>query len=130
MIRFKNFKIASEFDDSMLETRLRSLINMADEYSTMEFGKDIVITGLLRTQQEQNEIYKKNPDYIKKPWKSVHQYGRGCDLRSSIYTSKEIAKFVDFLNMLTYDPKRPNKKTCTFHNVGKGDHLHLQVSSN
>ena len=41
----------------------------------------------------------------------------------------EFGKFIEkFINdNWIYDPGRPDKKCCLFHNTGQGYHLHLQV---
>ena len=51
---------------------------------------------------------------------------RGVDLRC--YDS-EIGYLIEQRTnrKWTYDPARPEKKCCMYHNVGQGAHLHLQV---
>ena len=52
----------------------------------------------------------------------------GLDLRCpSQGHGQEVEKWVN-ANWI-YDPSRPEKKCCIFHNVGNGWHLHLQVHS-
>lgn len=56
---------------------------------------------------------------------------RGIDLRSWEYTSHELKKIESYINSdWVYDPERPEMKCCIIHDVGKGDHIHLQVHPN
>ena len=56
-------------------------------------------------------------------------YYRGVDLRSYIYADP--AGMADDINLVwIYDYKRPKKRCVIYHNVGRGIHLHLQVSYN
>lgn len=51
---------------------------------------------------------------------------RGLDIRSWIYDEPQ--KIVDDINKhWEYDFKRPEKKCAILHNIGKGEHIHLQV---
>lgn len=59
---------------------------------------------------------------------SVHYVNplRGLDIRSWVF--KHPQEIVDDINAhWTYDFNRPNKKVAMLHNVGKGEHIHLQV---
>ena len=128
MIQYKTDRQKREWESNDLSWRLRYLVEAVARYSFVEFKKEIVITDLIRTQEEQDEIYKNNVRYQESPWKSVHQFGRGCDLRTSIYTVSEIEILKDFANFFTYDKDRPKKQTCLVHDVGVGLHFHLQVN--
>jgi hypothetical protein len=51
---------------------------------------------------------------------------RGIDLRCSALEWGRAVE--DYLNKRwSYDPSRPEMKICSYHNVDKGWHLHLQV---
>ena len=129
MIQFKTDRINRQWNGDFATTRLISLMNMINLYSEIEFDKSIIITDLVRNQDEQDHIYRNNEKYKVKPWKSTHQFGRAADIRSRIYSKEEIEKLVTFANNVTYDPTRPDKKTCLCHDVGSGIHLHLQTLS-
>lgn len=126
MIEFKTRRIEEEWSSGALSHKLTQIIGVIAIYSKIKFKKNIVITGIYREQKEQDEIYGNLEEYKNNPWRSVHQFWRGVDLRSSIYTNKEITDLVNFVNNIPYDTSRPNKKTCTYHNVGSGDHIHVQ----
>lgn len=62
---------------------------------------------------------------------SVHEEDplRGLDLRSR--DMKDPQAIADEINKhWVYDRKRPWKKCCLFHNVGRGFHFHLQTHKN
>ena len=66
--------------------------------------------------------------YEKRDYSSVHSTIplRGFDLRSRNFIDPQ--KIADEINsQWIYDPQRPEKKCCVFHDVGKGPHFHLQV---
>jgi len=85
-----------------------------------------MLTCVLRTQDEQDDIYKDNPRYKDNPWKSVHQYNRGFDLRTHDMEADMVKDLADFMNRIVYDKNRPDKKTCKVHDVGRGMHFHIQ----
>ena len=129
MIQYKTDRINMEWNGNLVTKKLVNLMTMINLYSEMEFNKSIIITDLIRHQDEQNHIYRNNVKFQQKPWKSTHQFGRAADIRSSIYTTDEIEKMVSFANMVTYDTSRPNKNTCLAHTVGSGFHIHSQTLS-
>lgn len=56
---------------------------------------------------------------------------RGLDLRSWIYTPIKLTEIETYVNTRwQYDPKRPKKKCLIIHNVGNGEHIHLQCHPN
>lgn len=122
MIKFKTKRIAKEFNDPKMSSDLLSLVYILNEFCQLELKKDITLTDLYRTQEEQDAIYKDIPNYNKK---SVHQYWRGVDIRSRDFTIEEIEKIAQFMNLITYDVKH---KTCIYHKV-KGNVYHLHIQS-
>lgn len=53
---------------------------------------------------------------------------RGLDLRSWIYSPDKLIEIEKYINKRwIYDQTRPNMKCCIVHDVGKGNHIHLQV---
>ena len=54
---------------------------------------------------------------------------RAIDLRSwTIRNPELIAEKIN--KAWIYDPKRPDKKACVYHDIGQGHHFHLQVHDN
>ncbi len=129
IIEFKSDRVLQEWDSPYLSQKLKNIILILATYSWYIFEKKIIITSIFRTQEEQDKYYSTNENYKKKPWKSVHQLWRGVDLRSYIYTDVEIQSLLKITNTIPYDLNRPNKKTAIYHNVGVGDHLHIQIVS-
>ena len=54
---------------------------------------------------------------------------RAVDLRSWIFDNPEtVCAMIN--NYWVYDPERPFKNVCKYHNVGNGWHFHIQVHPN
>lgn len=139
-MNFKYSYLKQEFHKNIFPN-LRALLFELDHFSKEKFNKEIYITQLLRSQDEQNELYeykikagfytvidgwiyysldKEHPTY------SVHQVGRGADLRSSIYTSEEIEEICKYVN--EYFPYWHGKPACVYHKIyGNVYHFHFQV---
>lgn len=128
-------------DKERLESELGQLQSKNPELHTMlmdlvqfvhdEFQKDVVLTMILRTQAEQDEIYggtvnSAGRSYDEKPWRSPHQFWHAMDLRSWIYTEEELQKMVDWINRWGKEHGNYYKWTAKVHDVGKGMHFHVQ----
>ncbi len=120
MIQFKTPRIADEWLLLGLKNdRLKGVLLALEQFVEIEFRKDVVITCLLRTQQENSAC----GGIIMSP----HLSWQAADLRSSIYTEAEINRMVTFLNQFTY---RDGKKTALYHRVvGGAPHFHVQCRS-
>lgn len=77
--KFKNRTLLVEFNES--NPHLQALVLYLGRYAYRRFDIVLTVTHVDRTQEEQDEIYKDNFAYQKAPWKSVHQYKRGTDIR-------------------------------------------------
>lgn len=100
------------------------LFNLAD-WVKDQFKKELVVTGIFRTDEEQAQIYKNDARYKIKPFTSPHQYWQAFDLRDSTFTKNETGKIVKYLND-TYNPTNQLKFTAMDHSVGLGFHFHVQ----
>lgn len=90
------------------------------------YKKDVIITMIFRTDEEQAQLYKDDPKYQAKPFKSPHQFWAGCDLRSSLYTEAEIAGIENYLNK-KHNPINYHAWTARNHKIiGSVEHFHLQ----
>lgn len=114
---FEELKVRNE----MLYNILLDCGNFCQEY----FQKKVVITMIYRTDEEQDSIYKDDEKYKVKKFKSPHQFWHGADLRSSHLDTEQIEKLVNYLNGL-YNVGNYYKWTAKNHNVGLGDHFHVQ----
>lgn len=127
-IEFKNDSKRLQDEFKELETKnkeLHDLLKDCANYCFKMFKKTIVITMIYRTQEEQDDIYKDDPKYVAKKFKSPHQLNHAADLRSSSFTSTEIKQIEDYLN-LKYNVGNYYKWTARDHNVGLGNHFHIQ----
>jgi len=131
MILFKTERQEAEWPD--IAGKLKQLVELLNIYMHLKYNIDPMVTELMRTQEEQDDIYGKKADkatrdkYKKKPWQSVHQYGRGADIRTHDWERNQVKDALFILNTIVYDPKRPRKKTAIHHNIGTGEHIHIQV---
>ena len=134
MIKYKNDseRLAQELQELQHKNvELYELLvnDLAPWVSTM-FGKDLVITMIYRTDSEQDEIYggktkSDGREYDVKPWKSPHQFYHSVDLRSNSFTISEVKTIESYLAM-KYNSSNYYGFTAKNHNVGLGDHFHLQ----
>lgn len=108
-------KINFKSDDLADEWQALSLLNPGLMFRVMSFaagmpGETITITSILRKDD-----------------KGVHGVWRGVDVRTSGLDAVKVAAVVKKLNsVFKYDPKRPAMVTFMVHDVGQGNHLHIQ----
>lgn len=100
------------------------LFDLAD-YVKDAFKKELVVTGIFRTDQEQDDIYKDDVKYKVKKFKSPHQVWTAFDLRDSTFLPDEIKKIVKYAND-KYNKTNTYTWTALDHSVGKGWHFHVQ----
>ena len=145
MIDFKTQewqRLKREFD-SEIDPRLRILLCAVAGYMSYHFGRDMIITHLVRTEAEQDKFYANNEQYQKAKWPSVHQIGCGADIRTiyegtgkvhdgkPVFGDAQIAQLEQWIDThFDYGDKSDGKpgETSIRHNIGIGDHLHLQVN--
>lgn len=121
MIKFKNNSKRLKKEFNLLDNRLRFILFAIDGYVVKSFDKDIVITQLFRTDEEQKEIYKDGR-------KSLHQFYLAADIRSSMFSQEEIGNIYSYLEENVYYGEE-DKEVVIYHIVGKGSfHFHLQIS--
>ena len=143
-LRFKAGKTTILRDEfRRMDDRLQVLALSIAGFSDLHFNKNIVITEIFRTKEQQLSYY---PGQKYRP--SVHQYGRGIDFGIRTYgageldsdhggarlphpgfTEQEIELLDEWYSrVVQYDDERPDYDSIVHHNVGLGDHLHIQVS--
>jgi len=143
-LRFKagrSFVLLDELERCDLRLKLLALAVMG--FVDRHFRKDVVVTEIYRTEAQQRSYY---PGQPYKP--SVHQFGRGIDFGIREYQASELdpwphqtlqgvpalkpgeIAYLDafFSAVISYDDERPEYDSMVHHNVGLGDHLHMQVS--
>lgn len=105
---------------------LSDLIFDLAEHIADTYNKELVITMIDRTQEEQDAIYKDDAKYKVKKFKSPHQFWQAVDIRSSIFKKDEITAIEKHLNE-KYNPSNECAWTARNHVVGKGAyHFHIQ----
>ena len=69
--------------------------------------------------------------YEHRSYPSVHSVIplRGVDMRSRHHADPKLVE-TDVNDHWQYDPERPEKKSCIYHDTGRGPHFHLQVHPN
>jgi hypothetical protein len=109
-------------------TLLTSLLSDLATYIRTKFNKDLIITMIYRTPDEQAEIYKDDPKFKVKPFKSPHTFWHSADIRSSTFTPEEIKQIEDYLNV-KYKKSNYYGWTARNHKVGNGaEHFHIQIT--
>lgn len=128
-----------EHDYKKVHLRLKDLADWVDDYCKKKYSKEILVTCVSRSREEQIRLYlkEKNPktgDLYLPPDVpiSVHETSpcRAIDFRSSIFTpdQKRAIKYQVNSNW-QYDSDRPDKQCLVYHKlVGNAEHFHLQVS--
>jgi hypothetical protein len=107
---------------------MHDLVYDLAEFVKSAFNKEIVITMIGRTKEEQDELYKDDARHKVKPRVSPHQLWHGVDIRSTTFTSEEIKKIEGYLNGL-YNKTNVYSYTAQCHKVGAGVmHFHLQYA--
>lgn len=134
MLLFKDDSqhLKDEFDRLRTENNelWEMVLNNIVPYCQTNFSKDVTVTMIYRTQEEQDRIYKgktnsRGREYDKDPWRSPHQFWHSVDLRSRNFTPQEIQQVSDYINNL-YNPLNFYRFTISNHDVGLGWHWHLQ----
>lgn len=108
-ITFEDSKLIHEFDVD-IDRKLRLILLDILWYSRCHFGKGIIVTSLVRTDDRT----------------SVHYWGKGGDLRSRCYTFEQLKDIKQYINN-NYEYRTPGKHTLMIHDVGRGIHIHVQV---
>ena len=132
MLNAKTQRVGKEFQE--LKTKnapLAQLILDLTDYVSLEFKKDVMMTMIFRTQQEQYDLYAKT-DGPKTKRKSPHMRWEAVDIRDWIYTAPEkaaIGKFLksnyDATNQMAALPS--GSKTYWLHKIkGQAMHFHIQ----
>jgi uncharacterized protein YcbK (DUF882 family) len=98
------------------------LIDLTDFVSST-FKKDVVLTSVYRSPEQQADLYKNSE---RKVVNSAHSTYEAVDLRSFIYTQNEIEAICSYLNAKY---KNANKKpVALYHSIAGGaPHFHVAL---
>jgi hypothetical protein len=123
-LQYKEERQRQEFEtEGMVDNRLKIILYALGAFVNCRFHKALIITGLVRYEEEQRAIYPNDPAKI-----SVHQDKpcRGADASVKWFTEDECNEILKFLNSsFEYSGQY---KTALIHDVGQGRHLHIQVN--
>lgn len=125
-LKFKSTRVRDEY--AMLPAKNLPLFNVLIDlmqFVAEKYGKELTLTHIFREQSEQDAFYRTNERYTVKPWKSPHQIWHGLDFRSRDFNRAEQDGIVEYLN-LKYNKGNHYARTALVHNVGHGDHGHVQ----
>lgn len=107
-MRFKTELQKTQYYSGNLDSRVIIIAEWLDNYCINRFNLDIMITSVWRD------------------WGSgVHQDWRAVDVGNNAWNTKENESIRDAVN--DKFPRKGIYKTCVLHNVGLGNHFHLQV---
>lgn len=98
-----------------------------DNFTTIEFNKDIVLTHVFRTQEEHDALYAATPA-DQRPKTSPHMTWEAIDIRSTDFTPEQRLCMLQFLNSFSYDSKRSRNVAMVHAIVGGAPHFHIQCS--
>ena len=124
-MRFKDTRLAQEYNQLPIENkRLYQLMAVIDQFTELEFKKDVCITCILRTKSENDALYAQVP--VEQRPNSPHLNWEGVDIRSTDFTPSEIDRLLKFINTFTF---RNGKQVGVYHQVaGNALHFHIQYA--
>jgi hypothetical protein len=124
IITFKEHSLNTEWLSTLLSKRLKFILYSLTAFAYIEFGKVVELTCIFRTQEQQDIYRAKAPS---EPEFSPHTYWRAIDISIKYFTENEINEILDYINS-SVDYGDGEHLTAKRHNIGLGDHIHLQVS--
>lgn len=130
-MKFKSDREAAEYRELVagsgrVSRLLLPIAALFESLSRELYGIEPVVTGVMRTAAEQAEIAK----ILRTPGsRSVHEFGRGVDFRSTIYTVSQRDELVARVNARFRYQAADGRllKVLDYHSQGTGAHLHGQV---
>jgi hypothetical protein len=121
-IKFKTEKEKKEFDSTRVKENLKFIVlDMASYFNSN--GYDFVITDVLSEVQEDKKL---------KRISSSHREGRAVDVRVHGLPEEFLKTFEEKFERIYRNEAAVSKNTgepnlIVRHNVGSGDHLHIQI---
>lgn len=117
-ILFKHKRLSQEWPELL---RLNPKLVMITLRVCQMFGGVIEITEIFRTEAMQRRYYPNDPVI-----KSVHQYWRGIDISLHTVAAEKVLPTIAGINA-SFPYGKGEIKTALVHDIGMGNHLHLQV---
>lgn len=102
--------------------KLHDLVIDLTQYVADMLKKDVVLTSIYRTAEEQAALYAVS---LHKVLDSPHMHWNAVDLRSTVYTEDEIRGIINYINAWY---KNANGKPVVIYHVVPGNayHFHIQ----
>lgn len=126
MILFKTengVRLEMEWNDPRLDSRLKFILHAMSDYMFEQFGVNLTITEIYRSDATNREYYKD----LDNPPPSTHQYWRAADIRSYDLSDKQIQELLFWVvNQVDYG--KEGIFTAKYHTVGMGFHFHVQCN--
>lgn len=128
-MKFKSERERTEFAEVVAGTASALLLPIAATFERLSidlYGIEPIVTGVRRTAAEQAAIAK----ILGKPGaRSVHEFGRGIDFRSTIYTVEQREELVRQVNRRFRYHAGDGRllRALEYHSQGTGAHLHAQA---
>lgn len=127
-MKFKQDSLREQFYDlGETDPRLRAVLTELDFYFQQKFGRELMVTSVARTEDEQKELY---PDYfarVGRPRPSAHldRPCRAIDIRSRDLRPQEIEALRNYFE--TWWDEFPGWAFLINDRGGKFPHIHVQV---
>lgn len=123
-MRYKTDRITEEWKQLWDNNpRLCEIVIELDQFCVSTFGKDVMITSIYRSPEEQAELYKNSPVKVEK---SPHNVWEGIDIRSMDWTKEQKERMLKLLNQNTVYGGR--RRCAMVHAIsGNVDHFHIQA---
>ncbi len=126
MLIGKDARITGELNQLAVHNKkLYKLARLMSDYAEFMWGIDLTITSILRTQEENDELYKNTPvaDRPKNP--SPHLTWEAFDLRSRDLTPTQKDSLCKIANLVK---RKDGKVTMFIHAIAGGaEHAHAQL---
>jgi hypothetical protein len=132
-MKYKSQRVEREWRQAVLDGRLIvTVVAAADHIALAVAGIELTLTSVLRTAQEQqaictaiNNTRAKTGQPPIQPYRSVHEFWRGADARSTSFAPEQAEEIARRANELFHYGGRFT--VAAVHNQGTAPHLHFQV---
>lgn len=119
-VKFKTKELQNQFNELEKKNKpLHMIISAIDKTRKEHFNKEITLTEIYRTQEEQEKIYGKSASI------SPHQLWDAVDIRTRDMSDDEIRNIMKSVK-LVFNGMNVYHTTVIFHDIGLGPHLHIQ----
>lgn len=124
-IAFKTSRIREEYVQLMGKNpKLFNIITTLATHVEDKYGKDLTLTCIYRSPEENSELYKNTPAE-KRPKNMPHTLWGAVDTRSHDFKPDELLELVEFINKKW--PKPSKSLTAIYHTIpGGAPHFHIQ----